>query len=233
MCRPAATPCDISEFCTGQSATCPNDVYLEDGMSCESGKQCASGQCTSRDAQCLSRGYVMNITQSCKSNHDECKMLCNKPSGQCLLFSGNFIDGTPCGEGGRCFSGTCKQDGANESLRWVKHHLQIVIPVCVIVFLFICGGSIFVCWWYGCCGCTGYKKRRNGETKMSDQVPKKESGMTMVPSPSAGSLDPTSAGGVSASSLTTMIVNNDIIENLKIEQRKNRTTTTTTNLRND
>ncbi|KAI8087346.1 Metallo-peptidase family M12-domain-containing protein, partial [Thamnidium elegans] len=138
MCRPAATPCDISEHCTGQSSSCPDDLYLPDGNVCEDGKRCASGQCTSRDTQCLSRGFVMNITESCRANNEECKMLCNKPDGKCLLFSGNFIDGTPCGTGGSCLSGVCRNGGATASMRWMREHQHIMIPVCIVAFLFLC-----------------------------------------------------------------------------------------------
>jgi hypothetical protein len=126
MCRAAATLCDVEEYCTGDSPTCPTDSYLPDGLACgNGGLKCASGQCTSRDAQCLSRGYVMNVTQSCQKDNDGCKLLCDSPGNneKCLLFSGSFIDGTPCGFGGQCFSGECRNsDMLSTNLQWLGRH---------------------------------------------------------------------------------------------------------------
>lgn len=164
MCRPVGTSCDIEERCTGISATCPSDQYIKDGTSCGNGLQCASGQCTSRDNQCFSRGFVMNITESCKSDTsvEECKMSCHQPNGKkCLQFSGYFIDGTPCGFGGYCSSGECKNGGTASEL-WIKSNLKIVIPVVIIACLFTC---ICICllFWFGCCCCRGYKEKRGNK----------------------------------------------------------------------
>lgn len=157
MCRPAVTSCDIAEFCTGRSAECPKDYYIRDGVTCDEGLTCASGQCTSRDEQCLGRGSVMNVTKSCQNNNEACKMSCNKPGSksQCLLFSGNFIDGTPCGIGGSCKAGSC-QNSDTASHHWAKENLKILIPVCIVAFLFVCG----FLFWFGCWRCTGYKEKR-------------------------------------------------------------------------
>ncbi|GAA5800282.1 hypothetical protein HPULCUR_005708 [Helicostylum pulchrum] len=223
MCRPAATPCDISEHCTGHSASCPDDVYIPDGNTCDDGKRCASGQCTSRDAQCLSRGFVMNITESCRSNNEECKMLCNKPDGKCLLFSGNFIDGTPCGRGGSCVSGACSDGGTTASMRWVREHQHIMIPVCIVAFLLVCAG-VFAMAWFGCCGRKGYKDRKQGddrqnaidekvETQQDGKSPKPDSSITMVASTSANTLVTTSPVGTTSSGSRT--VNNDNISKYK------------------
>lgn len=165
-CRAATTTCDVEEFCTGDSPTCPPDTYLPDGLACgNDGLQCASGQCTSRDAQCLSRGYVMNVTQSCQSKHDECKLLCDSPhhNEKCLLFSGNFIDGTPCGFGGQCYSGECRNsDKLSSNLEWLDRHKKAVIPVGVVILLMLCISG-FLLFWFGCWHCTGYRERRQKE----------------------------------------------------------------------
>ncbi|KAM6235131.1 disintegrin and metalloproteinase domain-containing protein 2-like, partial [Porphyrio hochstetteri] len=54
QCRPAADPqCDLAEFCNGTSASCPPDLYVQDGHDCEHGTgYCYKGQCQSPDLQC-------------------------------------------------------------------------------------------------------------------------------------------------------------------------------------
>lgn len=223
MCRPAATPCDISEYCTGDSPSCPNDLYLNDGVPCDDGESCASGQCTSRDAQCLSRGFVMNVTESCSSNNEECKILCNKPGGKCILFSGNFIDGTPCGFGGRCLSGSCQNGGPiGSSLFWVREHEKIVIPVCIIAFLIVCSIA-FLLFWFGCYRCTGYKDKRNAfglpttntikEKKSIEVIANNRRALNNALEPSSS--DSTFSPQSSSSSALTIFVNNDITEKIK------------------
>ncbi|KAL7319325.1 hypothetical protein PS15m_002474 [Mucor circinelloides] len=163
LCRPASNPCDIAEYCSGTSAECPEDTSMRDGTSCgPDGLKCASGQCTSRDEQCLSRGFVLNITQSCVKNNEECRLLCNSPNSEkCLIFSGNFIDGTPCGFGGRCFAGECYNGGAiGSSMLYLHDHKNVAIPVGIIVFLVLCALG-FLLFWFGCWRCTGYKDKRN------------------------------------------------------------------------
>jgi hypothetical protein len=52
-CRGSSGQCDIEERCTGQSAECPSDVYIQDGSSCNNGQNyCFSGDCKTYDAQC-------------------------------------------------------------------------------------------------------------------------------------------------------------------------------------
>ncbi|KAI9487615.1 MAG: Metallo-peptidase family M12-domain-containing protein [Benjaminiella poitrasii] len=155
LCRPAGSSCDLPEYCTGESAECPEDSYLRDGTSCGSnGLRCASGQCTSRDDQCLARGFAMNISRSCLSNNEECRLLCNSPSSEkCLIFTGNFIDGTPCGFGGRCLAGVCQNgDVVGSTLLWAKEHKQTSAWFGVSLSLVLCG---LLC-------CCGYYYRRHG-----------------------------------------------------------------------
>uniref|UniRef100_A0A8B9GHK0 ADAM metallopeptidase domain 32 n=1 Tax=Amazona collaria TaxID=241587 RepID=A0A8B9GHK0_9PSIT len=54
QCRPAADEqCDLAEFCTGASAPCPPDLYVQDGHGCEQGTgYCYKGRCQSPDLQC-------------------------------------------------------------------------------------------------------------------------------------------------------------------------------------
>lgn len=111
VCRPAISSCDIVEVCDGKSGSCPEDKYLSDGTSCGSNNlACASGQCTSRDQQCSSRGSSLGITKACSLVTDsDCSIRCANPtdSSSCLELNGYFVDGTPCGFGGRCNQGKC------------------------------------------------------------------------------------------------------------------------------
>ncbi|XP_009991568.1 PREDICTED: disintegrin and metalloproteinase domain-containing protein 2-like [Chaetura pelagica] len=54
LCRPAADlHCDLPEFCNGSSASCPPDLYVQDGHNCEhSSGYCYQGRCRSPDLQC-------------------------------------------------------------------------------------------------------------------------------------------------------------------------------------
>ncbi|NXX85055.1 ADA32 protein, partial [Urocolius indicus] len=53
-CRAAAdTQCDVAEFCSGASASCPPDLHVQDGHSCERGTgYCYRGRCQAPDLQC-------------------------------------------------------------------------------------------------------------------------------------------------------------------------------------
>ncbi|OBS72958.1 hypothetical protein A6R68_12481 [Neotoma lepida] len=52
-CRPAASDCDLPEFCTGTSPHCPADVYLLDGSPCAKGRgYCLDGWCPTLEQQC-------------------------------------------------------------------------------------------------------------------------------------------------------------------------------------
>ncbi|XP_058811706.1 disintegrin and metalloproteinase domain-containing protein 12-like isoform X2 [Topomyia yanbarensis] len=52
-CRSAVGECDLPEYCDGQTAFCPKDVYLRDTEPCAGGKAyCYQGQCKTRDSQC-------------------------------------------------------------------------------------------------------------------------------------------------------------------------------------
>ncbi|KAG8513219.1 Disintegrin and metalloproteinase domain-containing protein 1 [Galemys pyrenaicus] len=51
-CRPALNECDLPEYCSGFSGTCPNDTYKLDGSLCQRVFHCINGSCRSRDSQC-------------------------------------------------------------------------------------------------------------------------------------------------------------------------------------
>ncbi|XP_074502550.1 disintegrin and metalloproteinase domain-containing protein 8a [Sebastes fasciatus] len=53
VCRPKTGDCDLAEYCTGFSASCPTDAYTQNGLSCNRGKgYCYNGRCPSRHEHC-------------------------------------------------------------------------------------------------------------------------------------------------------------------------------------
>ncbi|KAJ0060508.1 hypothetical protein NL108_014984, partial [Boleophthalmus pectinirostris] len=52
-CRGSENTCDLPEFCLGDSAFCPDDFYLMDGLECQNGAAyCYEGRCQTYDYQC-------------------------------------------------------------------------------------------------------------------------------------------------------------------------------------
>ena len=53
VCRETVNECDIPEFCTGSSGSCPKDVFVYNGYPCANNTAyCYSGQCLTHDSQC-------------------------------------------------------------------------------------------------------------------------------------------------------------------------------------
>nr|XP_047904011.1 disintegrin and metalloproteinase domain-containing protein 21-like isoform X1 [Anser cygnoides] len=52
VCREHRSTCDLPEYCNGSSATCPVDVFKQDGTPCGDNDRCYEGQCHSHEAQC-------------------------------------------------------------------------------------------------------------------------------------------------------------------------------------
>lgn len=123
-------------------------MYKEDLTSCGNGLQCASGQCTSRDQQCLSRGTTYNIRKACGATNG-CQVTCQDPSSSfaCITFPGSFVDGTSCGIGGVCSSGKCSSENFGNNVKnWFDTHKEIVIPVAIVL-----GLLVLVCLYRCCC----------------------------------------------------------------------------------
>ncbi|XP_071763900.1 disintegrin and metalloproteinase domain-containing protein 9 [Centroberyx gerrardi] len=52
-CRESVNSCDLSEYCDGESAFCPSDFYIMDGLQCENNAAyCYEGRCQTYDFQC-------------------------------------------------------------------------------------------------------------------------------------------------------------------------------------
>uniref|UniRef100_A0A3B4BHW5 Uncharacterized protein n=1 Tax=Periophthalmus magnuspinnatus TaxID=409849 RepID=A0A3B4BHW5_9GOBI len=83
LCRSKTGDCDLAEYCSGLSASCPADAYTQNGLPCNRGQgYCFNGQCPSRRQHCkrlwgpgkIVRKTIINILSShyCKimSCHD-------------------------------------------------------------------------------------------------------------------------------------------------------------------
>ena len=55
VCRASeSNECDIEEYCTGDNADCPRDVFLQNLSPCmDNDSYCFSGHCQTRDSQCI------------------------------------------------------------------------------------------------------------------------------------------------------------------------------------
>ncbi|KAI9246490.1 Metallo-peptidase family M12-domain-containing protein [Phascolomyces articulosus] len=150
MCRPAVSECDIPEYCTGESLSCPKDEYQENGSLCANGTmKCASGVCTSRDEQCIARGMRLGVTEECSFQKDSCQISCADPMdpGNCLVLSGVFLDGTECGLASLCEKGSCVSTGALNTLKaWVAQNKKIAIPVFLFGSLIVLGLLGWLAW---------------------------------------------------------------------------------------
>ncbi|KAF7310432.1 Zinc metalloprotease [Mycena chlorophos] len=175
VCRPAiSAQCDYAETCTGNSSSCPADVTAPNGQSCGSGGlTCASGQCTSVSQQCQMLGASMNLSQACPNQGSTCQVSCQDPTeaDQCIVLTALLVDGSPCGYGGRCYSGTCQSSGLLDTAKaWFTQNLQIGIPVAIVAGLL----GILILWFlcrslYRCCA--GGRKDLYPTQPMMGQMP--------------------------------------------------------------
>ena len=161
VCLTSKDPCQVASICDGVSAVCPPRKMLPDGTPCNStstettsisiakdpsGLQCASGVCTSRDAQCRLIGRRSSIIGACPFENiglfNECALLCQTSGGgvsrkgvkgdmnqnqrdlkgnACVYLDASFIDGTPC-TGGFCYSGQCSGGTMSRVSSWFTSH---------------------------------------------------------------------------------------------------------------
>ncbi|KAJ2330358.1 hypothetical protein GGI00_003743, partial [Coemansia sp. RSA 2681] len=179
VCRAAYSECDLREVCDGASPECPSDRHVRDGAACGnssgSALACASGQCTSRDAQCAARGGTEGLTRRCMLSMagDLCDFQCASPNDPltCMFMSGSFIDGTDCGFHARCRSGACRgENGFYQFLLLFQRNLAISVPVTVVVGLIVITVVVSLCCrCFACC-------RRMRPTKKSWKKNKKGPG---------------------------------------------------------
>ncbi|KAJ2042590.1 hypothetical protein H4S04_007217 [Coemansia sp. S16] len=178
VCRASYSECDLQEVCDGQSPECPADKHVKDGSSCgDSDLRCASGQCTSRDAQCAARGGAEGLTKRCSLSMagDLCDFQCSNPGSPltCMFMSGSFIDGTDCGFHARCRGGTCTgENGFYQFLLLFQRNLAISVPVTVVVGLIVITiVTSLCCRCFACCRRMRPKRLRNKKVAAAAAAP--------------------------------------------------------------
>lgn len=138
VCRTSTGLCDPEETCTGASPTCPVDANAPDGTDCGTDLQCASGQCTSRNQQCITlMGSLTTGNDTYACNSQGCQISCASPefgTNVCYTMMQNFLDGTSCQGGGKCSNGNCEGSNVSDEISsWIQDNKQIVIPVACVV----------------------------------------------------------------------------------------------------
>src|SRR5439155_1671677 len=85
-CRPAAGPCDVAEFCTGRSGTCPADTFQPATFECRgaTGSCDAAELCTGTSATCPADAF-QPATVECRPAAGACDAaeFCTGTSGLC------------------------------------------------------------------------------------------------------------------------------------------------------
>jgi len=150
VCRPSTGQCDPQETCPGNNGTCPPDSRANDGDDCGNGLQCASGQCTSRDAQCRTvMGSFTSDNDTYACNGQTCQLSCASPDfgrNTCYSMRQNFLDGTSCGGGGRCENGMCRGSSVGGTISsWIDDNRTLFIALVSSI------GGILLLLILGCC----------------------------------------------------------------------------------
>ncbi|MDY7229154.1 choice-of-anchor A family protein [Hyalangium rubrum] len=127
-CRDSAGTCDVEEYCTGMSASCPADIFLSAGTACTpDGNSCTldmcngSGHCahppapvgvSCNDGNACTTGDVCNGAGTCGGSTLSCN---SPPDAQCYQSAGTCTDGacsytpksagTSCNDGNTCTTG--------------------------------------------------------------------------------------------------------------------------------
>uniref|UniRef100_A0A3B4BFS2 ADAM metallopeptidase domain 8a n=1 Tax=Periophthalmus magnuspinnatus TaxID=409849 RepID=A0A3B4BFS2_9GOBI len=111
LCRSKTGDCDLAEYCSGLSASCPADAYTQNGLPCNRGQgYCFNGQCPSRRQHCkrlwgpgkmhLKFEFTFPITSK-KSYYSIGNNMCNEatmnPEDNYPADMGLVPTGTKCG----------------------------------------------------------------------------------------------------------------------------------------
>ncbi|NWI91288.1 ADAM8 protein, partial [Pitta sordida] len=97
LCRASKNDCDLPEHCTGLSAECPEDVFQENGISCQNGNgYCYNGACPSHSEQCRALWGAAPAGAHGHISHRDVKcgtLLCLSDNSKPILGSGYFSFG--------------------------------------------------------------------------------------------------------------------------------------------
>ncbi|XP_069095250.1 disintegrin and metalloproteinase domain-containing protein 9-like [Pleurodeles waltl] len=100
-CRPQIDSCDLTEYCNGSHALCPDDFYVMDGYPCHNSQTyCSEGRCQNLDAQCQAL-----FGQGATRGPDICFQVVNMNGdshGNCGMSGANYkkcaLNDTLCGK---------------------------------------------------------------------------------------------------------------------------------------
>lgn len=115
-CREAFTECDLPEFCSGSSESCPEDFTKIDGTPCNRGQgYCYEGRCGSHEAMCsfVWGKNAMKAEDACYSNLNTRA----ETNGNCGFKGHTKTELLPC-QGGDTLCGTlqCLKGANNEPI---------------------------------------------------------------------------------------------------------------------
>ncbi|XP_029311908.1 disintegrin and metalloproteinase domain-containing protein 9 [Cottoperca gobio] len=92
-CRESVNTCDLSEYCDGKTALCPEDFYIMDGLSCEdreTAAYCFEGRCQTYDFQCKHL-FVPDPATKAKDICFKTANVRGDKFGNCGVTKGGFI----------------------------------------------------------------------------------------------------------------------------------------------
>ncbi|NXT28631.1 ADAM8 protein, partial [Syrrhaptes paradoxus] len=98
LCRASKNDCDLPEHCTGLSAECPEDVFQENGISCQNGNgYCYNGACPSHSEQCRAlwgagncSPTLPNLPAPCAGDVKCGTLLCLSDNASPILGGGSY-----------------------------------------------------------------------------------------------------------------------------------------------
>ncbi|XP_058231017.1 zinc metalloproteinase-disintegrin-like brevilysin H2a isoform X2 [Hemibagrus wyckioides] len=101
LCRPMRDECDLPEYCTGNSSSCPEDFFAVNGLPCkDSTGYCYNGQCPKRAEQCIKMwgsGAIVGVDNCYNQNtKGQYFAYCTRPSN--YQFIGCQIQDVMCGK---------------------------------------------------------------------------------------------------------------------------------------
>jgi hypothetical protein len=132
VCRPAASQCDVPEYCPGTSATCPTDSLAPTNspcsLNCSSSATCQAGVCISNKPLDCTGGYCNATLNVCKCTNSSmtypfCLSSCPAQTygPDCQYNCSSCLQGT-CGDGptgnGTC---VCNKD-------WYGMNCSLTVP---------------------------------------------------------------------------------------------------------